>query len=51
MPLKYTTHKGKPAVKWGDSGKPYTYKRGNKRSLKRAKKKAYKQMRAIKSNN
>lgn len=50
MPLKYTTYKGKPAVKWGKSGKPYRYTRGNKSSLTRAKNKAMKQARAIKAN-
>jgi hypothetical protein len=50
MPLKYTTHEGKPAVKWGKSGKPYTYKRGSSRSIKRAKRRAMRQARAIKAN-
>lgn len=50
MPIKYTTYKGKPAVKWGDEGKPYTYRRGKKRSLKRAKRRAKRQGRAIKAN-
>jgi len=50
MPIKHTTYKGKPAVKWGNAGKPYTYKRGNKGSLNRAKKKVLRQARAIKAN-
>lgn len=50
MPLIYTTKDGKPAVKWGKNGKAYTYRKGDKGGLERAKSKAYKQMRAIKAN-
>jgi hypothetical protein len=50
MPLRYTTYKGKAAVKWGESGKPYTYKKGSKSSIRRAKKRALRQARAIKAN-
>ena len=50
MPIKYTTYKGKPAVKWGQTGKPYIYKKRNKKSLARAKKKVLRQARAIKAN-
>ncbi len=50
MPVKRTTKNGKPAYKWGDSGKAYTYTAGDKSSRTRAKNKALKQGRAIKSN-
>ncbi len=50
MPLKYTRSKGKPAIKWGDKGKPYTYKAGSKSSREQAKEKALRQMKAIKAN-
>lgn len=49
MPVQKTTKDGKPAYKWGKSGKPYTYTPGNKTSRERAKKLAVKQGRAIKS--
>lgn len=49
MPVKKTTKDGKPAYKWGKSGKPYTYTPGNKASRERAKNLAAKQGCAIKS--
>lgn len=47
MPVKHTTVDGKPAFKWGDRGKPYTYEANNPSSKKRAKKRALKQGEAI----
>jgi citrate lyase beta subunit len=47
MPLKYTRVKGKPAVKWGEKGKPYPYTPGNDASKKRAIKKAMAQAAAM----
>ena len=46
MPVKRTTKDGKPAYKWGDSGKAYTYKAGDKEARERAKRKAQKQGKA-----
>ena len=43
MPVKRTTKDGKPAYRWGDSGKAYTYTPGDKSSRERAKRKAEKQ--------
>lgn len=43
MPVRKTTHNGKPAYQWGKSGKKYTYTPGNEASRKRAKAKAEKQ--------
>jgi hypothetical protein len=40
MPVHRTTKNGKPAYKWGKSGKAYTYTAGNEASRKRAKQKA-----------
>lgn len=50
MPLMRCTKNGKPAYKWGESGKPYTYTPGNEASRERAKNKAIRQGRAIKAN-
>lgn len=47
MPIKRTTVGGKPAYKYGDSGKAYTYTAGDERSRKAAKAKAAKQGRAM----
>lgn len=47
MPIKRTTIKGKPALKWGEEGKPYPYKAGSKSSLESAKKKVMKQAAAV----
>lgn len=46
MPVKRTTKNGKPAYRWGDSGKAYTYTAGNKASREQAKAKARRQGRA-----
>lgn len=46
MPVHQTTHNGKPAYQWGDSGKKYTYTPGDEESRKRAKAKAEAQGRA-----
>ena len=43
MPIKRVIVKGKPAYKWGDTGKAYTYTSGDEASRKRAKKRAIKQ--------
>lgn len=40
MPVHKTTSNGKPAYQWGNHGKKYTYKPGDKASRERAKKKA-----------
>ena len=47
MPLKKCYFKGKPGWKWGDRGKCYTYKKGDKASEKLARKKALNQAIAI----
>jgi hypothetical protein len=48
------THRGKdsegPYYRWGDSGKKYHYKSGDKSSRERAKDKADKQGRAARAN-
>jgi hypothetical protein len=49
MPVKRTTKNGKPAYRWGDSGKAYTYTAGNKSSRERAKSKAREQGRAARA--
>lgn len=50
MPLKQTTKDGKPAYKWGDSGKAYTYNPKDEKSRKRAKDKAISQGRIMEAN-
>ena len=47
MPLMRTTVNGKPAYKYGATGKAYPYKVGNSASRETAKKKAIKQALAI----
>jgi len=47
MPVMRTTSGGKPAYKYGEGGKPYTYTAGDAASRKAAKAKAVKQGRAI----
>ena len=47
MPLQRTTIGGKPAYKYGATGKAYPYKAGNTASREAAKKKAIKQALAI----
>lgn len=49
MPLKRCYKNGRPGYKWGDEGKCYTYKPGDKASRERAKEKARKQGKAIES--
>ena len=49
MPVQKTTKNGKPAYKWGKSGHPYTYTSGDEASRERARAKAAKQGRAVKS--
>ena len=49
MPLKRTTKNGRPAFKYGDSGKAYSYKPGDKTTRELAKKKALRQGRAMKA--
>ena len=53
MPVErgYTTEDGKKVgyYRWGKSGKKYTYNPGNDKARERAKKKAARQGRAIKS--
>lgn len=49
MSVQKTTKDEKPAYKFGKSGKAYTYKAGDKASRERAKARALKQGRAIKS--
>lgn len=48
MPVKSCRSGGKPGLKWGDSGKCYTYTAGNTQSRVAARKRAEKQGRAIK---
>ena len=43
----HTTVDGKPALKWGEDGKPYIYIPGNKASLQSARDKVMKQAAAI----
>ena len=47
MPLQRTTVNGKPAYKYGATGKAYPYKAGNSASREAAKKKAITQALAI----
>jgi hypothetical protein len=47
MPVKACELEGKPGLKWGDSGKCYTYTPNNEGSRKNAKKKALTQGLAI----
>jgi len=47
MPVRRTTHNGKPAYQYGESGKKYTYTPGNESSRKRAKQRAHQQGAAI----
>jgi hypothetical protein len=47
MPLQRTTVNGKPAYKYGATGKAYPYTPGNAASREAAKKKAIKQALAI----
>ena len=49
MPIIRTTSKGKPAFKFGKSGKAFTFTPGNAASRNRAKGKAAAQGRAIKA--
>ena len=47
MPVRRTTHKGKPGFQWGSSGKVYTYTQGNAEQEREAKRRAELQGRAI----
>jgi len=47
MPLMRTTVNGKPAYKYGATGKPYPYKAGSAASREAAKKKAIQQALAV----
>lgn len=47
MPVQRCRTKGRPAYRWGNSGKCYTYTAGNEASRKRAKQRAYIQGSAI----
>jgi hypothetical protein len=47
MPVKECELEGKPGLKWGSSGKCYTYSPNNEGSKKNAKKKALTQGLAI----
>ena len=50
MPVqRVVTKDGKPGFRWGQSGKVYKYTPGNKASRERARKKAEKQGRAVRS--
>ena len=49
MPVKRCQKDNKPGYKWGDKGKCYTYKKGNKKEEEIAKEKAKRQGRAIKA--
>lgn len=49
MPFKIFKKKGKHYIKWGDSGKPYQFNPNSKKSTEDARKKAEKQMRAIRA--
>lgn len=50
MPIKRTTVNGKPAFKWGESGKAYPYDPNNATSRKKAKEKALSQGKSININ-
>ena len=47
MPIRRVTVGGKPAYRWGETGKPYTYTPGNKASAEAAKKRAIAQGLAV----
>jgi hypothetical protein len=47
MPIKRVTENGKPAFRWGDSGKAYSYTPGDAASRLKAKKKAIAQGLAV----
>lgn len=47
MPVRRIIYHGKPAYRWGKSGKAYTYKAGNEASRKRAKQAAINQGLAV----
>jgi len=47
MPVKQVVVSGKPAYRWGEHGKAYTYTPGNATSRERAKKKAINQGLAV----
>lgn len=47
MPVKRTTSGGRPAFKWGDSGRAYTYTPGDAVSRDRARSQAEAQGRAV----
>ncbi len=47
MPVKRVVSEGKPAFRWGEHGKAYTYTAGNAASRERAKKKAIQQGLAV----
>ena len=49
MPIERATKDGKPGFRFGKSGKIYTYTPGDKESRERARKKAEKQGRAVRS--
>ena len=49
MPIERVTKNGKPGYRFGKSGKVYTYTAGDEASRKRARAKAAKQERAIRS--
>jgi len=49
MPVQRTTKDGKPAYKWGKSGKAYTYEPGNRESRERARRRAEEQGRAARA--
>jgi len=49
MPIERVTKDGKSGYRWGKSGKVYFYKPKDKNSRERARKKAKKQERAIRS--
>ncbi len=50
MPVHRTTVGGRPAYQWGNHGKKYSYKAGNKASASAAKRKAGKQGQAAHTN-
>ena len=47
MPIQECQINGQPGYKWGESGKCYTYEKGNNQSMNEAKRKAIEQARAI----
>jgi hypothetical protein len=47
MPIRRVTVGGKPAYRWGETGKPYIYMPGNKSSAEAAKKRAIAQGLAV----